>query len=59
MFLCGDINLDVLKYNINLPTKRFIDMTFSSRMFPLISKPSMITDVSATLIDNTFTNEVT
>ena len=22
MFLCGDFNLDLLKYNINLPTKR-------------------------------------
>ena len=55
MFLCGDFNLDLL----NLPTKRFIDMMFSLGMFPLISKPSRITDVSATLIDNIFTNELT
>ena len=59
MFLCGDFNLDLLKYNNNLPTKRFIDMMFSLGMFPLISKPSRITDVSATLIDNIFTNELT
>ena len=32
---------------------------FSLGMFPLISKPSRITDVSATLIDNIFTNELT
>ena len=59
MFLCGDFNLDLLKYNINLPAKRFIDMMFSLGMFPLISKPSRITDVSAALIDNIFTNELT
>ena len=59
MFLCGDFNLDLVKYNINLPTKRFIDMMFSLGMFPLISKRSRITDVSATLIDNIFTNELT
>ena len=59
MFLCGDFNLDLLTYNNNLPTKRFIDMMFSLGMFPLISKPSRITDVSATLIDNIFTNELT
>ena len=60
MFLCGDFNLNLLKYNSNLPTKRFIDMMFSLGMFPLISsKPSRMTDVSATLIDNIFTNELT
>ena len=59
MFLCGDFNLDLLKYNNNLPTKRFIDMVFNPGMFPLISKPSKITDVSAKLIDNIFTNELT
>ena len=59
MFLCGDFNLDLLKYNNNLPTKRFMAMMFSLGMFPLISKPSRITDVSATLIDNIFTNELT
>ena len=59
MFLFGDFNLDLLKYNSNLPTKRFIDMMFSLGMFPLISKPSRITDVRATLIDNIFTNELT
>ena len=60
MFLCGDFNLDLLKYNNNLPTKRFVDMMFSLGMFALISKPSRIpTDVSATLIDNIFTNELT
>ena len=43
-FLCGDFNLDLLKYNINLPTKRFVHLMFSCGMFPPISEPSRITD---------------
>ena len=52
MFPCGYFNLDLLKYNINLPTKRFIHLMFSLGMLPPISKRSRMTDVSATLINN-------
>ena len=58
IFLCGDLNIDRLKYNDNTPTKNFVDMVFSLGLYPLIDKPTRITDHSATLIDNIFTNEL-
>ena len=58
IFLCGDLNIDLLKYNDNTPTKNFVDMMFSLGLYPLIDKPTRITDHSATLIDNIFTNEL-
>lgn len=58
IFLCGDLNIDLLKYNDNKGTKTFVDMMFSIGLYPLIDKPTRITDHSATLIDNIFTNEL-
>ena len=58
IFLCGDLNIDLLKYNDNTPTKNFVDMMFSLGLYPLIDKPTRITDHIATLIDNMFTNEL-
>ena len=58
IFLCGDLNIDLLKYNDNTPTKNFVDMMFSLGLYPLLDKPTRITDHSATLIDNIFTNEL-
>ena len=62
IFLCGDFNIDLLKYNNNnnnnKGTQHFVDMLFSLGIYPLIDKPSRITDSSATLIDNIFTNEL-
>ena len=58
IFLCGDLNIDLLKYNDNTPTKNFVDMMFSLGLYQLIDKPTRITDHSATLIDNIFTNEL-
>ena len=58
IFLCGDFNIDLLKYNNNKGTQHFIDMLFSLGIYPLIDKPSRITDSSATLIDNIFINEL-
>lgn len=58
IFICGDFNIDLLKYNTNNGTTHFVDMLFSLGIYPLIDKPSRITDHSATLIDNIFTNEL-
>ena len=38
---------------------KFIDAMYSIGLYPLIDKPSRITQYSATLIDNIFTNELT
>ena len=56
IFLCGDFNLDILKHNTNHGTKYFLDTIYSLGLYPLIDRPSRITNHSSTLIDNIFTN---
>ena len=58
VYVCGHYNIDLLKQNehSHRATKLFIDMMNSSGVFPLITKPSGITDYSNSLIDNIFTN---
>ena len=58
IFLCGDLNIDLLKYNDTNGTTNGVDMMFSVGLYPLIDKPTRITDHSATIIDNIFTNEL-
>ena len=55
-FVCGDLNIDLLKSNDHKKTAEFIDTMFSFGFYPLIIKPSRITKDSATLIDNIFVN---
>ena len=56
--IMGDFNLDLLKYDNHEDTNNFIN-TMSSFFFqPLILQPTRITNHSATLIDNVFSNLV-
>jgi exonuclease III len=55
-YLMGDFNIDLLKINSHNPTKEFLDNMTTYGFVPLISKPTRITDHSATLIDNIFSN---
>ena len=55
-YLMEDFNLDLLKMGENHHIKDFINLMFSSMFYPLISKPTRITNSSATLIDNIFVN---
>ena len=57
--LLGDFNIDLLKYQQHDHTKDFLDNIFTNTFFPLITKPTRITEYSATLIDNIFCNSVT
>ena len=58
LYLCGDFNIDLIKYNSHNATNVFLNNLFSFGMFPLIRKPTRITCTSSTLIDNIFTNDV-
>ena len=58
IYLCGDINIDLLRYNNHQVTKEFIDLLFSYGLYPIISKPTRVTSLTATVIDNIFTNNV-
>ena len=56
IFICGDFNLDILKHNSDHAAKHFLDTMYSLGLYPLIDRPSRITNQSSTLIDNIFTN---
>ena len=54
--LCGDFNIDLLNKDCNNSTL-FLNTMYSLSLLQIISKPTRITDNSATLIDNFFINE--
>ena len=58
MYICEDFNIDILKHNTHNCTRTFLYYMYSFGLYPLITKPSRITDITAMLIDNTFTNEL-
>ena len=56
-YLMGDYNIDLLKSNTtHRPTQLFLNQMLSSGFFPAIDRATRITDTSATLIDNIYTN---
>ena len=58
VYICGDFNIDLLKFEVNNETKVFIDTMYSMGLFPLITRPSRLTEFMSTLIDNIFSNIV-
>ena len=56
IYLLGDYNVDLLHFNTHQSTSDFINLMFSSSFIPLINHPTRVTEFSATLIDNIFTN---
>ena len=58
-YICGDFNLDLLQCESHHSTHQFVDIMFGAGFYPLITKPSHITDLSATFIDNILTNDLT
>ena len=55
IFLLGDFNIDLLKYEISDSINNFIDTLSSNFLLPLIFLPTRISKTS-TLIDNIFSN---
>ena len=58
ILMCGDFNIDLLKHVTHNNTKQFLDTMHSLGLYPLIDKPTRITDSSTILIDNIFKNEL-
>ena len=52
LILGMDHNLDLLKITQHKPTEEFLECNIDSGMIPQITKPTRITQTSATLIDN-------
>ena len=55
--ICGDFNLDLLKFD-DSSVFHFINLMFSFSLFPLITRPTRITNTTATLIDHIWTSNV-
>ena len=51
-----DHNYDLLKSDTHRQTEEFLDQMVNSEMWPTITRPTRITQTSATLIDNIFIN---
>jgi hypothetical protein len=56
VYLFGDFNLDVLRYNITRQVTEYIDLLFSYGFLQIIMKPTRCTPTSASLIDHCITN---
>ena len=57
--LCGDFNHDILLYDNKENTLNLLNSHRSQSLIPTITKPSRITDETATLTDNIFTAQPT
>ena len=57
-FIMGDFNLDLLHSDSHGPTGEFLNIMISNSFLPTICHPTRITETSATLIDNIFTNNI-
>ena len=55
-YLLGDYNINLLNYDKHLPTQDFLNTLLSYGFYPLINKPTRVTEYNTTLIDNIFTN---
>ena len=54
--IMGDFNYDLLASDTNISANDFLETFLSASFLPLISRPTRITNTSATLIDNFFSN---
>ena len=52
-----DHNLNLLKSNSHTSTQKFLDIIISNRLLPTITRPTRITQQTATLIDNILISE--
>ena len=58
LYIMGDFNLNFLNISEHIPTSDFVELMFSYSFFPLINKPTRLTEISATLIDNIFCKSI-
>ena len=48
------MNIDFLKCCVHAQTEEYLNMLFANNILPIITKPTRLTDHTATLIDHTF-----
>ena len=55
-YIGDDFNIDLLHCENNEPSGAFLDVSLSHFTYPAIVKPTRITEISSTVIDNIFVN---
>ena len=50
------MNINFLKFNEHTQTEEFLDMLYANNILPIITKPTRLTDHTATLTDHIYTN---
>ena len=55
-YLLGDMNINLLNHSAHKETSDYLDIIYSNSFVPLITRPTRVTDHSATLIDHIMTN---
>ena len=58
LFNMGDFNINLLNYDSHSETNNFINLTISHYLLPHILHPTRVTDHSAIIIDNIFSNSL-
>ena len=58
VFLFGDFNVDLLKYEQHKATNEFLDFLSSNMLLPHVVQSTRVTSHSKTLIDNIFSNYI-
>ena len=58
MLVCGDFSIDLLQHETHDCVRQFLDLMYSLGLYPLITKPTRISQNTATLIDNIFTTDI-
>ena len=55
-YLLGDWNINLLNYDSHTLTTNVVDLFYSFGFMPLINRPTRISNTTATIIDNIYTN---
>ena len=58
LYLLGDFNINLLNAETHNHTHEFMDLMYSYSLLPNITKPTRVTQKSATIIDNIFSNNL-
>lgn len=57
-YVTGDFNINLLKHNSDNTVMELVNLFYSYFMFPVITKPTRVTQTSASLIDHIWTNNI-
>ena len=58
VYICGDFNLDLLKIDTDHFSQYFFNLLFRYGLLPHILQPTRVTENTATVIDNIFSNNL-